>query len=159
MKCDYKTRKLDISMPGYVKDTLHKFQHPNPTRPQHSFHQWTEPKYESTAPQMAQPSDDYLTLNPDEANTVQQVFGKFLYYAHTVGPTMLAALNAIAAQQSKSTQETAKKGVQLLNYAASQPGAITRYHASGTTLHMHRNTSFFISTRGENKSRGVSLPQ
>ena len=30
LKCDYNTQQLDISMPGYVKDALHKFQHPTP---------------------------------------------------------------------------------------------------------------------------------
>ena len=32
LKWDYKTRQLDISMPGYVKATLHKFQHPTPQK-------------------------------------------------------------------------------------------------------------------------------
>ena len=91
-------------MPGYVKDTLHKFQHPTPTRPQHSPHQWAAPKYGSTAPQMAHPEYDSLALNPEEASTVQQFVGKFLYYARAVNPTMIVALNTIAAQQSKSTQ-------------------------------------------------------
>ena len=50
---------------------------------------------------------------------------------------MLFALNTIAYQQSKSTQEKAKKVVQLLNYAATHPKAITRYHDRVMTLHMH----------------------
>ena len=37
-KWDYRTRKLDISMPGYMKYALHKFQHLTTTRPQHSPH-------------------------------------------------------------------------------------------------------------------------
>ena len=49
---------------------------------------------------------------------------------------MLVALNTIAAQQAKSTQEIAKKVVQLLNYAATHPDDIIRYHASGMALHM-----------------------
>ena len=129
-------------MPGYVKDALHKFQHITPTRPLHSPHQWTEPKYGSTAPHMAHPEDDSPALNPEETNTVQQVVGTFLYYARVVDPTMLAALNTVASQQSKSTQETAKKVVQLLNYAATHPESITIYHASGMKLHMHNDTSF-----------------
>ena len=38
---------------------------------------------------------------------------------------MLAALNTIEAQQSKSTQETENKVVQLLNYVATHTEAIT----------------------------------
>ena len=70
LKWDYKTQQLDISMPGYVKDTLHKLQHPTPTIPQQSPYQWTEPKYESTTPQIAHPEDDSPELNTEEANTV-----------------------------------------------------------------------------------------
>ena len=91
-------------MPGYVKDAQRKLQHPTLTRPQHSPHKWKSTKYGSTAPQLAHPEDDSLPLNPEEANTAQQVVGKFLYYARTVDPTMLVALNTIADRQSKSTQ-------------------------------------------------------
>ena len=146
-------------MPGYVKNALHKFQHSTPTRPQHSPHQWTAPKYGPTAPQLAHPEDDYQALNPEEANTVQQVFGTFLYYASVVGPTMLVVLNTIAAQQPKSTQETENKMVQLLNYAATHPEAITRYHAIGMTFCMRSDTSFLSAPGAKKQSRGVSLHQ
>ena len=56
---------------------------------------------------------------------------------------MLVALNTIAAQQAKSTQEIAKKVVQLLNYAATHPEAITIYHARRMTLHMHSDAYFY----------------
>ena len=81
LKWDYKKRQLDISMPGYVKCALHKFQHPIPTIPQHSPHQWMAPEYGSTASQLAHPKDNYAEHNPEEANEVQQVVGTFLYYA------------------------------------------------------------------------------
>jgi hypothetical protein len=32
-------------MPGYIKDTLHKFQHPLPKSPQYAPHNWTVPAY------------------------------------------------------------------------------------------------------------------
>ena len=38
LKWDYKKIQLEISMPGYVKDALHKLQQPNRTRPQNSPH-------------------------------------------------------------------------------------------------------------------------
>ena len=53
---------------------------------------------------------------------------------------MLVALNTIAAQQLKSTQETVKQVAHLLNYTATHPEKITKYHARGTTLQMHSNT-------------------
>jgi hypothetical protein len=42
---DYKNRFVDLSMPGYIKAALHKFQHPPPTRPENSPHTWSLPVY------------------------------------------------------------------------------------------------------------------
>ena len=66
LKWDYKKIQLEISMPGYVKDALQKFQHHTPTRPQHSPHQWTAPQYGYTAPQLEHPKDDSPELNTEE---------------------------------------------------------------------------------------------
>ena len=154
LKWDYKKRQLDISMTRYVKDALHKFQKPTRTRPHHSPHKWTAPKYESTALQLEHPEDDYLELNPEEAKKVQQSVGTFLYYTRAVDPTMLVALNTISSQQSKSTQETAKKLVQILNYAATYPDAITRYHDSRMTLHMHSDASFLSALGAKIRAGG-----
>ena len=87
--------------------------------------------------QLAQPEDDSLSLNPKKANTVQKFVGKLLYYARTLGTTIILGLNTITVQQSKSTQETEKILVRLLNYAATHPEAIAIYHAIGMALHMH----------------------
>jgi hypothetical protein len=46
LKWDYKNRTLDISMPGYVDAALQRFQHPPPTKPQHSPYQAAIPQYE-----------------------------------------------------------------------------------------------------------------
>ena len=32
-------------MPEYLKEALHKFQHPNPPRPQNAPHAWKAPTY------------------------------------------------------------------------------------------------------------------
>ena len=72
LNCDYNTRILDISIPGYVKETLHKIQHPNPIQTQHSPHQGNPPNYGSTAPQMAHQAPELTKLYTPEANTVQQ---------------------------------------------------------------------------------------
>jgi hypothetical protein len=42
---DYMNSTVDLSMPGYIERTLHRFQHEAPTRPQHSPHSWIAPKY------------------------------------------------------------------------------------------------------------------
>ena len=40
---DYEARTVDISMPKYIAKALERFQHPVPTKPQHSPHAWTAP--------------------------------------------------------------------------------------------------------------------
>ena len=67
---------------------------------------------------------------------------------------MLVTLNTIVAEKSKITQKTAKQVVQLINYAAAHPEEITRYHASGMTLHMHSDTSFLSDLGAKSISGG-----
>jgi hypothetical protein len=45
LKWDYANKHVDLSMPGYIEDALHKFQHPIPKRPQYAPHNWTVPDY------------------------------------------------------------------------------------------------------------------
>jgi hypothetical protein len=45
LKLDYENKNMDLSMPGYIKDDLHKYQHPMPKRPQYAPHNWNVPAY------------------------------------------------------------------------------------------------------------------
>jgi hypothetical protein len=45
LKWDYDNKHVDLSMPGYIKDALHKFQHPMPKRPEYAPHICTVPAY------------------------------------------------------------------------------------------------------------------
>jgi hypothetical protein len=45
LKWNYMNKHVDLSMPGYIKDALHKFQHPLPRLPQYAPHNWTVPAY------------------------------------------------------------------------------------------------------------------
>ena len=73
LKLDYNGRQLEISIPGYVKDTLHKLQQPTLTRPQHSPHHWTSSNHGFIVPQMAHPIENSPALNLDEAKNFQKV--------------------------------------------------------------------------------------
>jgi hypothetical protein len=42
---DFKNRCVDLSIPGYIKSALHKFQHPPPTRPENAPQTWIPPVY------------------------------------------------------------------------------------------------------------------
>ena len=97
MNWDYKAGILDISMPGYLKEALHKFQHPTPSQSQHSPHQWNPLSYSSTSPQLAHQDPESPKLSLPESHPVHQVVGTFLYYTRAVNSRMLVALNSIAA--------------------------------------------------------------
>jgi endonuclease I len=42
---DYEKKIVDLSMPGYIKAALQKFQHPDPTRPEDAQHTWKPQMY------------------------------------------------------------------------------------------------------------------
>ena len=56
IKWNYDEGWVDLSMPGYVKKALQRFQHPTPTRPEKAPHIWIPPKYGAPV-QYAQPED------------------------------------------------------------------------------------------------------
>ena len=45
LEWDYVNRIVYISMPGYIQEALHRFQHEAPSRPQHASSSWTKPIY------------------------------------------------------------------------------------------------------------------
>ena len=151
---EYKSGILEISMPVYVKVAPHKFHHLTPSQPQKYPHQFNYPNYGSKAPQLAHQAPEFTKIAPPEDNTVQQMVGNFLYYARTVDPKMLVALNSIAAEQANSTEATAKAVTQLLKYASKHSEAITRYYTSGMIFHTHSDASFLSDPVAKSRSGG-----
>jgi hypothetical protein len=148
---DYSNRTVDISIPGYIERALHKFQHPDTTRPQHSPHAWLAPAYGAKT-QFAPDADTSAALNPLETKRVQEVVGTLLFYARAVDPTMLVALGTIAS--SKTSLDTAQALTQLLNYAATHPDATIRYHASSMILHVHSDASYLSAPKARSRAGG-----
>ena len=128
-------------MPAYIKEVLHKFQHPAPSRPQDAPHAWNQPVYVAAVQYADQPNDSSL-LPPNSIILFHQIIGTFLYYAIAVDPNILVEIGAIASQQSKATQATHDATVWLLNYAASHPNATICYNASDMVLHLHSDASY-----------------
>jgi hypothetical protein len=112
-------------MPGYVKDALHKFQHPLPKRPQYAPHNWKVPAYGQRVqyappPYMPPPSTKaYITR-------AQAIVGTLLYNARAVDPTLLVPLITLASQLSTATATTTKAVAHLLDYCSTQPEATIR---------------------------------
>jgi hypothetical protein len=140
-------------MPHYIPAMLHKFQHARPTKHQGAPHTWTTPSYGAKV-QYAPSDDDSPILAPSDITTIQQKIGTLLYYAVSVDPFMLAALGTIACSQAKATQLTKDKCSWLMDYVASNPLSIIRYHASDMTLYVHSDASYLSETHARSRGAG-----
>jgi hypothetical protein len=134
-------RTVDLSMPGYIKAALHKYQHAAPTRPEHAPHTWNPPVYGAKT-QYVEDENNSPALSAKDVNKVQQLMGKFLYYARAVDPTLIMPINVLASEQTKATSDTADKVIKLLNYCNTHPETKIRYHASGMILYIHSDASY-----------------
>jgi hypothetical protein len=146
IKWDYKARTAELSMPGYIPNALHKYQHPAPTRPQHAPHTWNRPTYGATQ-QLADPADTTDPASELDQKRIQKVTDTLLFYARAVDPTMLMTLSTIAAQQSTATQNTIKATNQLLDYCHTHPNATIKYRASDMILKIHSNASYLAEPK------------
>ena len=102
---------------------------------------WAKPTYGAQV-QYAQYNDSSPLLPAKTINLVQQIVGTLLYYLIAVDPTMLTALDSIAAQQSKGTEKTYADTLWLLNYAATNPNTKIRYTSSDMILYTHSDASY-----------------
>eukprot|EP00957_Ditylum_brightwellii_P104358 7948296-Ditylum_brightwellii.AAC.1 len=67
---DYKKCLLDASMPTYIPQTLHKYQHPTPKQPQHSPYPAPIKKYGKAA-QMEEPDNPSPAIALDKQKRIQ----------------------------------------------------------------------------------------
>jgi hypothetical protein len=139
-------------MPGYVTKTLEKLQHNSPAQPQHAPHQWTQPAYGQKL-QLA-PVDTSPKLDKAGTLFVQSCVGSFLYYARAVDPTMLPAINKISATQAAPTTKTLDACNMLMDYAATYPLAIIRYHASDMILHIDSDAAYLVLPNARSRFAG-----
>ena len=81
-------------------------------------------------------------LDDNNQKRLQKITGNFLYYARTIDPTMLMALNSLAEVNIKPKIETVKQITQFLNYSATHPDAVTEYRIIGIILHIYLYASY-----------------
>jgi hypothetical protein len=78
---DYKNKFVDLSMPGYIKASLHKFQHPTPTptptRPENAPHTWSPPIYYANI-QYIEAHQDSPLVPQKYVTRIQQLAGTLL---------------------------------------------------------------------------------
>jgi hypothetical protein len=152
IKWNYAKKYVNISMPGYIASTLERLQHPKPKQPQYAPHQWSQPAYGQKL-QLA-PINKTPKLDKTGIHFVQSCVGSLLYYARTVDATMLPAINEISGSQASPTQKTKNACTMLLDYAATYPLAIIRYHASDMALNTDTNTAYLVLPNARSRYAG-----
>jgi hypothetical protein len=80
---DYANQTIDISMSNYVAKALQRFDHIQPSIPQHLPHTCASPQYGAKV-QLTLPPDNTPRLSVTQVTHLQQVISTFLYYSRTV---------------------------------------------------------------------------
>jgi hypothetical protein len=153
LEWDYKNRTVDLSMPGYIKAALHKYQHAAPARPEHAPHTWNPPMY-GAKKQYVEDETPSPALSDKDVNKLQQLTVTLLYYARAVYPTLIMPINVLASKQSKATAVTADKCIKLINYFNTHPETKIRYHASSMILHRHSDASYLSEKEAKSRAGG-----
>jgi hypothetical protein len=73
LKCDYKNRTCDISMPGYISNVPGKIQHDSPKHPQHTPSRYVTPIYGAKTQYATK--DETPPLTAKQCLTIQKVTG------------------------------------------------------------------------------------
>ncbi len=149
---DYTKRQAHLSMPNYVKKALKQFQH-IAGKLQHAPYPSIPIKYGAKKQYATQ--ELHAPLLDDKAKWfIQQVCGKFLFLGRAVDSTLLCPISAIASQSSKPTNDMMRQTLQLLDYLATQEGAVLSYHASDMVLAVHSDASYLSKPKARSRARG-----
>jgi hypothetical protein len=154
LKWNYDNGHVNISMPGYIDKLLARFEHKPPLKPQHSPHAAPPRKFGQDAQEPIE-HDHQPILPPDQIKRIQQIIGTILYYARAVDITTLVALSSIAAEQTKATESTETKIVQLLDYLYTHKDATIRYVASDMVLNVHSDASYLSEPKAHSRLGGT----
>jgi hypothetical protein len=152
LRWNYEKRWLDISMPGYIKKQLLKYEHIM-RQIQHCPYA-PEPKRYGADAQSPLPQDISRKLNEKEIKQVQKIVGSILYFARAVDMTVLIALSTIASEQTKGTARTLEKAYQVLDYLATHPNAVVRLRALEMVMNIHSDASYLSEPRVRSRACG-----
>eukprot|EP00804_Cyclotella_cryptica_P030124 CCRYP_009529-RA/>CCRYP_009529-RA protein AED:0.40 eAED:0.40 QI:0/0/0/0.66/1/1/3/0/339 len=149
---DYANKKVHLSMAPYLQKALRQFDNIVPTQRPRFAVPYIEPKY--GAKQQFAEYDQSAPVGEKEQKYVQQVTGKFNWYARGVDGTLLTPISALTAQQAKPTQATMKRVQQFLDYAATQEPAVTTYRASDMVLAIHSDAGYLNEANARSRAGG-----
>jgi hypothetical protein len=153
LEWDYVNQHLNISMPNYIKKKLQEYGHIIPTR-LHSCPYHPEPRKFGTGAQAPLPPNATHPLDAAGIKQVQQIVDSILYYARAVDVTVLMGLSSIAFEQTKVTEQTMGRCINLLNYLASNQDAKVCFHASDMVMNIHSDASYLLETKARSRACG-----
>jgi hypothetical protein len=104
--------------------------------------------------QLTDTPDQTERLLPEGIKRIQQIVGTMLYYARAVDNTMLVTLGSLASRQSSATELTNKDVTQFLDYCATHPLAILRFHASDMRLKIHSDAGYLNESKARSRAGG-----
>jgi hypothetical protein len=151
LEWDYVGRTVNISMPGYIKKKLQEYKHLLPGRIQDCPYS-PEPKQFGSDTQAPLMPDETALLDARGIKRIQQIVGSILYYARAVDMTILMALSSIAVEQTKATDKTMGRCIQLLDYLANNLEAKVRYHASDMVMNLHFDVLYISETKARSRA-------
>lgn len=149
---DYENKKVHLSMKPYLDKLLRQFNNVVPKKRQDSPFPHVEPKYGAKV-QFAE-YDQSKPVGEEEKKHIQKVNGKCIWYGRGVDGTILTPLSAIAAKQSKPTEQTVKHSQQLLDYLATQEPAVLTYRKSDMVLAVHSDASYLNEEEARSRAGG-----
>ena len=147
------TRRVELSMKGYILAVLRRFQHlVTTTHNVYSPEFFTPINYGSRDSQLVKELDTLPILPAAQINMLQQITGCFLYYARGVDGTMLLTVDHISREQSHGTAATLQKAIRLLEYAATFPDATIVYYPSDMILMSNVDGSYNSETNAGSRA-------
>ena len=149
---DKNNNTITIAMHNYIHKALELFQAQELTTAGSPM-TYTPPIYGlKTQPQEL--IDETNLIGPERKRRIQQIVGKLLYYARAVDPTMITAINKVASQQAKPTEEVEVQSIRLLQYAKKYPNAHITYFPSDMQLIVHSDASHLSETLSRSRAGG-----
>jgi hypothetical protein len=144
---------MDMSMPGYIKEKLQEYECGKPFKLK-SCPYSPEPKKFGTEAQAPLPPDDSPKLNKAGIKRIQKNVGSILYYTRAVDMMVLMALSSIAVEQTKATEKTMARCIQLFDYLLSQADAKVQFHVLDMIMNIHSNASYLFKANAQSRACG-----
>jgi hypothetical protein len=150
---DYENRTVKLTMPDYVKNTVHQF---GPTKPKQLVYapsKYTAPQYGAKV-QLTNAIDTSPKLTQAQTTLIEQITGTFLYYARAINGTMLHALNDMATWIATGNQSTAVSKTHFLHYCTTNPDTELLYRASNMIFKNDSDAAYLVAPGTKSRAGG-----